>query len=148
MTYNCRFREKGKLLKFLRFPLLALKKRWNIRIRQFEMSGIALGRLSEERKTWRKDHPFVSSVRTRVRLVGMKVFQALYSYTIGVCRQTCEEYRCHSKSHELGMRYVIVGLSCSSSSCPHVSNRLQLFCCRVVLRTVLLLMAFILFFFL
>ena len=24
------------------------------------MSGIALGRLSEERKAWRKDHPFVS----------------------------------------------------------------------------------------
>jgi len=24
------------------------------------MSGIAVGRLSEERKTWRKDHPFVS----------------------------------------------------------------------------------------
>ena len=23
------------------------------------MSGIALGRLSEERKAWRKDHPFV-----------------------------------------------------------------------------------------
>lgn len=25
-----------------------------------EMSGIALTRLSEERKGWRKDHPFVS----------------------------------------------------------------------------------------
>jgi len=24
------------------------------------MSGIALGRLAEERKAWRKDHPFVS----------------------------------------------------------------------------------------
>lgn len=24
------------------------------------MSGIAIGRLSEERKAWRKDHPFVS----------------------------------------------------------------------------------------
>ena len=24
------------------------------------MSGIALGRLTEERKAWRKDHPFVS----------------------------------------------------------------------------------------
>lgn len=24
------------------------------------MSGIALGRLAEERKQWRKDHPFVS----------------------------------------------------------------------------------------
>lgn len=25
------------------------------------MSGIAVGRLGEERKAWRKDHPFVSS---------------------------------------------------------------------------------------
>jgi hypothetical protein len=24
------------------------------------MSGIAIGRLTEERKAWRKDHPFVS----------------------------------------------------------------------------------------
>lgn len=24
------------------------------------MSGIAIGRLSEERKAWRRDHPFVS----------------------------------------------------------------------------------------
>ena len=24
------------------------------------MSGIAIGRLTEERKSWRKDHPFVS----------------------------------------------------------------------------------------
>ena len=28
----------------------------------FGMSGIATGRLSEERKAWRKDHPFVSSM--------------------------------------------------------------------------------------
>ena len=27
------------------------------------MSGIALGRLAEERKGWRKDHPFVSIVQ-------------------------------------------------------------------------------------
>lgn len=26
------------------------------------MSGIAVGRLSEERKAWRKDHPFVSTI--------------------------------------------------------------------------------------
>jgi hypothetical protein len=26
------------------------------------MSGIALGRLGEERKAWRKDHPFVSKI--------------------------------------------------------------------------------------
>ena len=29
------------------------------------MSGIAVGRLSEERKSWRKDHPFVSG-HTRI----------------------------------------------------------------------------------
>jgi hypothetical protein len=28
-------------------------------IKGFDMSGIALGRLAEERKGWRKDHPFV-----------------------------------------------------------------------------------------
>ena len=27
------------------------------------MSGIAIGRLSEERKAWRRDHPFVSEVQ-------------------------------------------------------------------------------------
>ena len=26
------------------------------------MSGIAIGRLTEERKAWRKDHPFVSKI--------------------------------------------------------------------------------------
>lgn len=26
------------------------------------MSGIALSRLAQERKAWRKDHPFVSSI--------------------------------------------------------------------------------------
>lgn len=30
------------------------------------MSGIALGRLAEERKQWRKDHPFVSLLHTTV----------------------------------------------------------------------------------
>lgn len=32
------------------------------------MSGIALNRLAVERKTWRRDHPFVSSERTTPRL--------------------------------------------------------------------------------
>ena len=39
------------------------------------MSGIALGRLAEERKAWRKEHPFVScaiphfpSVKTVVKM--------------------------------------------------------------------------------
>lgn len=29
------------------------------------MSGIALSRLAQERKAWRKDHPFVSMKTTR-----------------------------------------------------------------------------------
>ena len=28
----------------------------------YSMSGIAIGRLSEERKAWRKDHPFVRKI--------------------------------------------------------------------------------------
>ena len=34
-----------------------------------EMSGIALGRLAEERKAWRKDHPFVSRFGITLYLV-------------------------------------------------------------------------------
>lgn len=30
------------------------------------MSGIAIGRLSEERKAWRKDHPFVSNLLSQL----------------------------------------------------------------------------------
>lgn len=29
---------------------------------KIRMSGIAIGRLSEERKAWRRDHPFVSTL--------------------------------------------------------------------------------------
>lgn len=32
------------------------------------MSGIALSRLTQERKAWRKDHPFVSSAQDRARV--------------------------------------------------------------------------------
>lgn len=32
------------------------------------MSGIAIARLSEERKGWRKDHPFVSYIFKKARL--------------------------------------------------------------------------------
>ena len=39
---------------------------WNgvtyVLFKKINMSGIAIGRLSEERKAWRKDHPFVSLV--------------------------------------------------------------------------------------
>ena len=31
-----------------------------------KMSGIALGRLAEERKAWRKDHPFVSQLTVQL----------------------------------------------------------------------------------
>jgi len=40
------------------------------------MSGIAVGRLSEERKSWRKDHPFVSSLR------GIIILSYTYSRVI------------------------------------------------------------------
>ena len=33
---------------------------FTVQSRSKKMSGIALGRLNEERKAWRKDHPFVS----------------------------------------------------------------------------------------
>lgn len=39
--------------------ILQFSSNYNIFYRK--MSGIALTRLSEERKGWRKDHPFVSS---------------------------------------------------------------------------------------
>lgn len=34
------------------------------------MSGIALTRLSEERKGWRKDHPFVSTMFTAITIAS------------------------------------------------------------------------------
>ena len=39
------------------------------------MSGIALGRLNEERKAWRKDHPFVS--------LGNAAFQVVLNVHMG-----------------------------------------------------------------
>jgi ubiquitin-conjugating enzyme E2 I len=39
------------------------------------MSGIAIARLSEERKGWRKDHPFVSCWFAKKKIVvGVCVF--------------------------------------------------------------------------
>lgn len=40
------------------------------------MSGIAIGRLTEERKAWRKDHPFVSVQANR--LVFKEVFKLFF----------------------------------------------------------------------
>ena len=52
------------------------------------MSGIAIGRLTEERKAWRKDHPFVSayivgllqvkSLMFVVSLIFLRRFRQLY----------------------------------------------------------------------
>ena len=38
------------------------------------MSGIAIGRLTEERKAWRKDHPFVSLQANRLILKQYLIF--------------------------------------------------------------------------
>lgn len=38
------------------------------------MSGIALSRLAQERKAWRKDHPFVSKLESRIEWVLEYIF--------------------------------------------------------------------------
>lgn len=38
------------------------------------MSGIALSRLAQERKAWRKDHPFVSTKATKSDSAIVSVF--------------------------------------------------------------------------
>lgn len=38
------------------------------------MSGIALSRLTQERKAWRKDHPFVSSGQDSAHVYVFDVF--------------------------------------------------------------------------
>lgn len=37
------------------------------------MSGIALSRLAQERKAWRKDHPFVSLQKTNIFKIAILV---------------------------------------------------------------------------
>lgn len=46
------------------------------------MSGIAVARLSEERKTWRKDHPFVSRIIYRLYTIqdNNNISRAITSY--------------------------------------------------------------------
>ena len=34
------------------------------------MSGIAIGRLNEERKAWRKDHPFVNKKKSILSIIN------------------------------------------------------------------------------
>ena len=38
------------------------------------MSGIAVGRLSEERKAWRKDHPFVRELQLLAQYLALLVY--------------------------------------------------------------------------
>lgn len=46
------------------------------------MSGIAIARLAEERKAWRKDHPFVSVLIVLFTNHINVPWQCLYYYTI------------------------------------------------------------------
>ena len=56
------------------------------------MSGIALGRLSEERKAWRKDHPFVRILKLTSIIIYVKFLKAvcmlrkLYQFETVFCR--------------------------------------------------------------
>lgn len=43
------------------------------------MSGIALSRLAQERKAWRKDHPFVSNVFLLSNLLGKELCVSFYT---------------------------------------------------------------------
>ena len=60
------------------------------------MSGIAVGRLNEERKAWRKDHPFVSTSVCKLYLIPTDVSirlvpHALYSFVLFIVKyhQAC-----------------------------------------------------------
>ena len=79
------------------------------------MSGIALSRLAQERKAWRKDHPFVSNDRPACVLMSgclsphqqQTSCKSLYLWLhfAGVCRCSHEEPRRHDEPDELGVRY-------------------------------------------
>lgn len=62
------------------------------------MTGIAIGRLTEERKAWRKDHPFVSSESNTSNHPNNNLI-----FTEGVYCQTDQELGRLLESHELGM---------------------------------------------
>lgn len=53
------------------------------------MSGIALSRLAQERKAWRKDHPFVSSVLEEALFLTMEVFLSFQSFEIQHWHPNC-----------------------------------------------------------
>lgn len=63
------------------------------------MSGIALARLSEERKAWRKDHPFVSVIQSWITLGTLVILYIV----AGICCKAIEECGWVTQSGELGM---------------------------------------------
>lgn len=87
------------------------------------MSGIAFSRLTQERKAWRKDHPFVSSIQHWPKPPGgwgglspqllmngqdgilHTLFTNPSSLIPGICCRTNKKCRWNHESHELGMRY-------------------------------------------
>ena len=80
------------------------------------MSGIALSRLAQERKAWRKDHPFVSGVflaslrkyssnfHSPINTAVLTVCTRLFNFS-GICCCTNKKSRGNHESHELGMCY-------------------------------------------
>ena len=53
------------------------------------MSGIAVGRLSEERKAWRKDHPFVREVQLLAQCLALLAF--VFYHCTGICGEAYEK---------------------------------------------------------
>lgn len=67
------------------------------------MSGIAIARLGEERKAWRKDHPFVSGVgASQFGRRNNAFFRSLFS--TGLCCTTRQKSRLHTEFDDLGVR--------------------------------------------
>lgn len=86
------------------FTLSFLFQKWTT------MSGIAIARLAEERKAWRKDHPFVSIVSSFYLQICS--FHSLTSLTkkmcwssIGICGPSSKESRSIIKSDGVGVCY-------------------------------------------
>lgn len=68
------------------------------------MSGIAITRLGEERKTWRKDHPFVSLLLDN-SIMKSNLKQCRLANYLGIRSTSAEEFRWHIEFDDLGMRY-------------------------------------------
>jgi hypothetical protein len=60
------------------------------------MAGISAARLTEERKAWRRDHPFGFIA------VNQNIFNFTHSF---FSLETFQKCRWNSKSSQLGMRY-------------------------------------------